>query len=135
MVGIGLLVALGLAIAVSTVLFLNLTNTKPRVEIPPPGVAISAHPPIPRPPAPRLETQPGQTLAPLRASENEVLNSYAWVDQSKGIVRLPIDLAMDLIAAQGLPVQAAASGQPYRDQGRFIPSASSSGRSTEELVH
>jgi len=31
------------------------------------------------------------------------LHQYAWVDPDKGIVKIPIDRAMDLIAQRGLP--------------------------------
>jgi hypothetical protein len=36
--------------------------------------------------------------------ENDVLESYDWVDQNNGVVRIPIDRAMDLVAQRGLPV-------------------------------
>jgi hypothetical protein len=35
--------------------------------------------------------------------QNEVLESYDWVDQNNGLVRIPIDRAMDLVAQRGLP--------------------------------
>jgi hypothetical protein len=37
-----------------------------------------------------------KTLADLRAANAEALTTYGWVDQSKGIVRLPIERAMEL---------------------------------------
>ena len=37
-----------------------------------------------------------KALAELRAAEAEELNTYAWLDQGKGIVRLPIAEAMKL---------------------------------------
>ena len=37
-----------------------------------------------------------KALAELRAAEASELNSYAWLDQGKGIVRLPIAEAMKL---------------------------------------
>jgi hypothetical protein len=37
-----------------------------------------------------------KALAELRAAEADELNSYAWLDQTKGIVRLPIAEAMKL---------------------------------------
>ena len=55
------------------------------------------------PPEPRLEPLP---LAPgqrLRAEEEAILTSYAWVDKHAGVARIPIDRAMDLLAARGLP--------------------------------
>lgn len=35
-----------------------------------------------------------------RAREIDELNNYAWVDQSAGIVRVPIDTAMELIVSE-----------------------------------
>ena len=35
-----------------------------------------------------------KTLAELRAAETEALNNVGWVDASKGIVRLPVEVAM-----------------------------------------
>jgi len=35
----------------------------------------------------------------LRDEENKALSSYAWVDKTKGTVRLPIDRAMELTVA------------------------------------
>jgi hypothetical protein len=54
-------------------------------------------------PQPRLEVKPGAGLAELRAAEDEVLNSYGWIDRNKGTVRVPIDRAMQLLLERGLP--------------------------------
>jgi hypothetical protein len=45
--------------------------------------------------------EPGQLRA-LRQAENTRLNSYGWVDQSKGIARIPIDRAIDILAEKNL---------------------------------
>jgi hypothetical protein len=37
-----------------------------------------------------------KNLHEVRATEAEALNNYAWVDPGKGIVRLPIQRAMEL---------------------------------------
>ena len=50
------------------------------------------------PPAPRLQVTPGAELERVRAAEDAVLGGYAWVDRKAGIVRIPIDRAMDLVA-------------------------------------
>jgi hypothetical protein len=42
-------------------------------------------------------------LAELRAAEDGDLNSCGWVDRNAGIVRIPIDRAMQLILERGLP--------------------------------
>jgi hypothetical protein len=58
------------------------------------------------PPEPRLQTNPREDLRLLRAREDEVLNGYSWVDRSAGIVRIPIDEAIKLTIARGLPARA-----------------------------
>ena len=55
------------------------------------------------PPEPRLQTDPRQDLADMRAKEDEVLGSYGWVDKNAGVVRIPIDAAMKLTLERGLP--------------------------------
>jgi len=54
-------------------------------------------------PKPRLEVQPGAELSTLRAAEDADLNSYGWIDQKTGTVRIPIDRAMQLLLERGLP--------------------------------
>ncbi len=55
------------------------------------------------PPEPRLEVYGPRQLLELHAHEDHVLNSYAWVDKDAGMVRIPIDRAIDLLAQKGLP--------------------------------
>jgi len=57
----------------------------------------------PTPPAPALEVTPVIDLKAFHAANDQLLNTYCWVDQQKGIVRLPIDRAIDLLAQKGLP--------------------------------
>jgi hypothetical protein len=54
-------------------------------------------------PQPRLLIKPGASLAGLRAAEDSDLNSYGWVDRTSGVVRIPIDRAMQLLLERGLP--------------------------------
>ena len=49
-------------------------------------------------PQPRLQVSEPVDLAKLRQAEDSLLNSYGWVDREKGIVRIPIDEAMRLLA-------------------------------------
>jgi len=56
-------------------------------------------------PAPQLETDERDQLNNIRLHEEQILNTYGYVDQSAGIVRIPIEHAMDLIAQRGLPVR------------------------------
>ena len=58
-----------------------------------------------QPPEPRLQTNPRQDLADLRANEEQQLTGYGWVDKNAGIVRIPIDAAMKLTLQRGLPAR------------------------------
>jgi hypothetical protein len=54
------------------------------------------------PPEPRLQRYPAGDMSEMRANEDRILHQYAWIDPDKGIVRIPVDRAMDLIAQRGL---------------------------------
>jgi hypothetical protein len=54
------------------------------------------------PPEPRLEVVLDQVLREVRADDEAMLYSYAWVDQQAGTVRIPIDRAMTLLTERGL---------------------------------
>ncbi len=51
-----------------------------------------------QPPGVRLQTTPFADLRTLREREREELTTYGWVDEQAGVVRIPIDRAMDLYA-------------------------------------
>lgn len=68
---------------------------------PPPSTLAGARPLLP--PEPRLEPMPFDALRRLRAREEEILDSYGWVDRKEGIVRIPIERAIQLTAERGLP--------------------------------
>ena len=59
--------------------------------------------PVPSPVGIRLEQSETANLVKLRASEDQLLFKYDWVDKQKGVVRIPIDRAIDLVAQRGLP--------------------------------
>jgi hypothetical protein len=78
------------------------------------------------PPEPRLQTMgnpvnpdaetgalrsPHVELNKLREDEARQLQMYAWVDPSKGVVRIPVDVAKDLVLKRGLPVKVTPEGQ------------------------
>lgn len=56
-------------------------------------------------PAPQLEVNERGQLNDIRMNEDRTLETYDWVDQNAGTVRIPIERAMDLIAERGLPVR------------------------------
>jgi hypothetical protein len=43
----------------------------------------------------------------LKQGEAAVLSSYGWVDQPSGVVRVPIDEAMQIALRRGYPVRGA----------------------------
>jgi hypothetical protein len=55
-----------------------------------------------RPPAPRLQTDPALDLAQFRLEETKRLNGYYWIDKSKGVVHIPIEQAMKMVADEGI---------------------------------
>jgi hypothetical protein len=59
------------------------------------------------PPEPRLQINPREDLRELRATEDEALTTYGWVDRNAGIVRIPIEEAMRLTVQRGLPTREA----------------------------
>lgn len=61
----------------------------------------------PVPPEPRLQPNPAADFQTYRASEEAQLNNYGWVDRKNGIVRIPIERAMELLASRGIPPQKA----------------------------
>ena len=60
--------------------------------------------PLERFPKPNLQIDDDHAeRTALFAAQNEKLNSYAWIDRSNGIVQIPIERAMELLAQRGLP--------------------------------
>jgi len=63
-------------------------------------------------PAPRLETNEPAEINDFRIQEETKLHSYGWVDEQAGVVRIPIDRAMELVAQRGLPTRPQAGVVP-----------------------
>jgi hypothetical protein len=57
------------------------------------------------PPGPALEVLPAVELEALRAREQELLTTTAWIDALNGVVRIPIEQALELVAREGLPAR------------------------------
>lgn len=57
------------------------------------------------PPEPRLLVAPGREMRDVRAQEDSILDTYGWVNHGAGVVRIPIDRAMDILAQRGLPAR------------------------------
>lgn len=82
-------------------------------------------------PAPRLQASPARDRALLEARAEIILNGYGWIDEEQGIVRIPIERAMELLLARGLehpferPGEAAEDAEPAPRDGNIqaAPSA------------
>ena len=81
-------------------------------------------------PQPVLEDNERQQFGALVEKQDEVLASYDWVDQKNGVVRIPIDRAMDLLAQRGLPVReqgAASAATQSRNESKTKPPKKTAG--------
>lgn len=65
-------------------------------------------------PQPRLQTDPLGDLERHRAWEDQILQSHAWIDRERGLVRLPAERALAIVAQRGL----AAAEQQLRGGGQ-----------------
>jgi hypothetical protein len=84
----------------------------------------------PLPPPPRIQPNPGIDMQGYYQSQQNILGTYGWIDRQSGVVRLPIDRAMDLLLQRGLPTRAAAPAQnaaqtPPKSQKKNAAAASS----------
>lgn len=77
------------------------------------------------PPEPRLQSAPARDLAQMRAAEDQILNSYGWLDRGQGTVRIPISRAMELVAREGLPARQQSG--PLTTDSATVPTASGLG--------
>ena len=69
------------------------------------------------PPQPRLQPHPATDLKRYCEVEQQQLTTYGWVDKNNGLVRIPVDRAMDVVLQKGLPARPAnqASARNERD--------------------
>ena len=67
-------------------------------------------------PGPRLQVSPAKDLQEMRAVEERRLHSYRWIDLEAGIVSVPIERAMEILAERGLPVHRGKPSQAGGEQ-------------------
>jgi hypothetical protein len=124
--GIGLAIGTVVAVFLMWGLFQWFENHQSQAleELPPSVIEARKHL---LPPEPRLQTMgnpeapsvaqgalrsPSVELLQLRENEARQAQMYAWVDPAKGIARIPIEVAKDLVLKPGrLPVKVSAEGQ------------------------
>ncbi len=93
MSGVGLFVLIALTLVAMGGVFRYLSGSAVKPERPLSSMAETQS----LPPEPRLQVDPSQDLKEWRTAEEAVLTSYGWVDRQAGIVRIPIDRAMQLL--------------------------------------
>lgn len=107
--GVGLLAIVAVFFALMWMLQGVLLRFEQNAQVPPHPLASTLA--RSEPPLPRLQPNPRADLLAFRAEEDAVLQTYAWVDKGRGIVRVPIERAMEILAQRGLPARAATAGE------------------------
>lgn len=90
-------------------------------------------------PQPRLQTLPEADLRELREEEDRLLGRAGWVNRQQGTVRVPLDVALDVIAARGVDPSVvggsagAATPNPdqVRQQGLDVPAGRQPGATVQ----
>jgi hypothetical protein len=100
----GVAVLVGMWIIVAGLYFFFAFLIHQRTAVTPRQLPIQAHGNV-LPPYPRLQSAPAKDLKTLRAREDWELNHYFWIDQKKGTVAIPIEHAMEILAARGIAAQ------------------------------
>jgi hypothetical protein len=94
-------------LASAGILLAIFSNHRPMQEMQPLGlIAAPDLKPLERFPKPDLQIDDDHAeRVALFITQDEKLNSYAWIDRSNDIVQIPIERAMDLLAQRGLPTR------------------------------
>ncbi len=100
--GLGLVIAAAIAFSIVYGIF-QFLSTQPVTTAPPNPMAETSVQQFP--PEPRVEEHPDVEIKDLHAKEDSLLSSYGWTDKTAGVVRIPIDRAMDLELQRGFPVR------------------------------
>lgn len=129
MSGVVLLVALSITLIVTTAMQFVFTGRLP--DLLPPSGGLTSNPPNPVPTAVTRRQNPQDEASRVRDEEDQLLHSYGWVDQNAGVVRIPIERAMDLLLQRGLPTRPESESNQFQDKGEGLPSSASSGRMME----
>lgn len=60
---------------------------------------------------PSVQPLEGYSYTELDVENEQVLGTYGWINREEGVVAIPVDRALELIAAEGLPTREQAEGQ------------------------
>ena len=98
--GIGLAATTGVAILLMWFFFHGMASYMKSKNPPPSPIPEATRPQ--KPPGPNLQTTPIADLKALRAEEHTLLEGYSMVDKGGDYARIPIELAMKKVLAEGL---------------------------------
>lgn len=82
-------------------------------------------------PGPVLQISPAAHMQMFEKEQDAALNSYAWVSKEAGVVRIPVDVAINKVLQPGVlktRTQDPESTATVPDDGASLPQDSSSGR-------
>ncbi len=82
-------------------------------------------------PAPRLQSDDVADLNKFRDYEEQVLNTYGWINQNAGVAHIPIEQAMQTLAKQGLPTRPPTADSAAVQQAQ-APATGSGGAETRQ---
>ena len=115
--GVSLAVMILIVLWVCYELFQHYSTVSMKTEVPPSPLSYTREPT----PEPHLLVVPGQELKAMRAAEDSLLHSYAWVDREKGIVRIPIQQAIDILAQGGIRSRSQSNEKPTGNEKQKSP--------------
>ena len=133
--GVGLAVLVVISIVAMKGVFEFLDRQQAQNDVAPPPM-MTQRPQ--QPPEPRLQTTPVPNRKLIVEQENKQLTTYGWVNTESGVVRIPVDQAMKLLAERGLPARnesiqpSAVSGQRTATGSRASSETKPSGKETEK---
>jgi hypothetical protein len=61
--------------------------------------------------AAKVQAEPYAAAGNYQSDQDKVLGSYGWVDEKKGVVAIPIEQAMDIMARRASQTPAKTAGQ------------------------
>jgi hypothetical protein len=100
--GIALAIGVGIVFIMVSVTFQLLLNHRPKVY---PANPMAETGQQQFPPFPRLEEHSTNEVIQLHQHEDKILSTYGWMDKKAGVVRIPIDRAMELQLSRGFPTR------------------------------
>ncbi|MCL4808989.1 MAG: hypothetical protein KJ062_14570 [Thermoanaerobaculia bacterium] len=98
--GLALVIALSF---LGVIAFSKVLKARAVERDPAPLPVAEANQPRPRPRA-ALQADPTADMVKFAKEEDAALATWAWVDRENGVVQIPVDRALEIVAERGLPV-------------------------------